>query len=237
MQAIDSRQIAEWNERFSACGPQEMLAFFMEKYGKRLALSSSLGVEDQVLTDMMVKIDSDVRVFTLDTGRLFPETYQLIARTEDHYHIRMEVMFPTAESVENMVRENGINLFYKSLELRKKCCHVRKMESLARAFRTLDVWVCGLRREQSVTRRQVHPVEWDEANSLLKLNPLVSWTESDVWDYVRKEAVPYNVLHDKGFPSIGCQPCTRAVEPGQDIRSGRWWWENPDQKECGLHVR
>lgn len=236
MQQVSQQQIDAWNEEFSTASPQELLKFFMGKFGGRLALSSSLGAEDQVLADMMVKIDPEVRIFTLDTGRLFPETYQLIARTEDHYHIKMEVFFPSADSVEAMVREDGVNLFYKSLELRKKCCHVRKLEPLARAFKTLDAWVCGLRREQSVTRQQVQAVEWDGGNGLLKINPLVSWTEADVWDYVKKEGVPYNVLHDKGYPSIGCQPCTRAVAPGQDVRSGRWWWENPEQKECGLHV-
>lgn len=237
MMKISEEQILEWNQMFQDRSPQELLAFFMRKFGNRLALSSSLGAEDQVLTDMMVGVDPEVRIFTLDTGRLFPETYQLIARTEDHYHIRMEVFFPATDSVEKMVKENGINLFYKSLELRKKCCHVRKLEALARAFSTLDVWVCGLRKEQSVTRQQVHKVEWDEGNSVLKLNPLVDWKETEVWDYIKKKGVPYNVLHDKGFPSIGCQPCTRAVQPGQDVRAGRWWWENPDQKECGLHVR
>lgn len=234
---VTARQIQEWNSRFENTSAEEMLEYFMKEFGERLALSSSLGAEDQVLTDMMEKINPGVRVFTLDTGRLFPETYHLIARTESHYNMKMEVFFPTTESVENMVKEHGINLFYKSLDLRKKCCHVRKLEALSRAFATLDVWVCGLRREQSVTRQQIHKVEWDENNHILKLNPLVDWTEAQTWDYIRKNGVPYNVLHDKGFPSIGCQPCTRAVEPGEDVRAGRWWWENPDQKECGLHCR
>lgn len=234
---VSGQQIEAWNERFAASSPQEMLRFFMQEYGERLALSSSLGAEDQVLTDMMVGIDPGVRIFTLDTGRLFPETYQLIARTEDHYHIKMEVLFPPTGKVEDMVREHGINLFYKSLEQRKLCCHVRKLEALHRAFSGLDAWVCGLRKEQSVTRSQVHRVEWDETNHLLKLNPLADWTEQDVWNYIKGKGVPYNVLHDKGFPSIGCQPCTRAVAPGQDVRAGRWWWEDPSQKECGLHVK
>lgn len=234
---ITPLQIEQWNAEFENKDPQAMLRFFMQRFGSRLALSSSLGAEDQVLTDMMVKEDAKVRIFTLDTGRLFPETYQLIARTEEHYHIRMEVFFPPLEKVEEMVRENGINLFYKSLELRKQCCHVRKMEALRRAFAGLDVWVCGLRREQAVTRKQVSKVEWDEANGLLKLNPLADWTEKEVWAYIKKTGAPYNVLHDKGFPSIGCQPCTRAVPVGGDVREGRWWWENPEQKECGLHVK
>jgi phosphoadenosine phosphosulfate reductase len=136
-----------------------------------------------------------------------------------------------------MVNEKGINLFFQSVENRKQCCHIRKIEPLKRAFSGLDVWICGLRREQSTTRTQNEMVECDEANGLIKLNPLIDWTEQQVWDYIKEHNVPYNVLHDKGFPSIGCQPCTRAIFPGEDVRAGRWWWENPETKECGLHNR
>lgn len=215
----------------------EVLSGFIEEFKGRIALASSMGVEDQLLTDMIVKIDPSVRVFTLDTGRLFYETYDLIEKTMLRYKIDIQVFSPDSASVEDMVNRKGINLFFQSIENRKECCRVRKIEPLKRAFQGVDVWICGLRREQSATRIQNQLVEWDESNGLIKLNPLIDWTEQQVWDYVRQNSVPYNVLHDKGFPSIGCQPCTRAVFPGEDIRAGRWWWENPDTKECGLHNR
>lgn len=230
-------EITRLNEEFSSAAPEEVLRLFIERYGDRIALSSSLGLEDQVLTDMVCKIDKSTRIFTLDTGRLFPETYSLIDRTNIHYGIKIAVYFPRHEAVEEMVRTCGMNCFYESIELRKRCCGVRKLEPLSRAFEGLDVWICGLRREQSVTRADMQMVEWDEAHGLIKLNPLIDWHEKDVWDYIRKHGVPYNRLHDKGFPSIGCQPCTRAVAEGEDIRAGRWWWESPDHRECGLHKR
>ena len=234
---MKQEEIKALNEKFADAAPQDVLRWFLEQYGDRIALSSSLGLEDQVLTDMLCKISKTPKIFTLDTGRLFPETYLLIARTEMHYGIRLSVYFPERESVENLVRECGINGFYASMENRKRCCHVRKLEPLARAFKGLEVWICGLRREQSVTRENMQLIEWDEAHGLIKLNPLISWSEDQVLEYVYQNAVPYNKLHDNGFPSIGCQPCTRAVELGEDIRSGRWWWESPDHRECGLHHR
>lgn len=203
----------------------------------RVALASSMGAEDQVLTDMAVRIRPDLRVFTLDTGRLFPETYDLIEETRRKYGIPIEIQFPDSNDVETMVRDEGPNLFYRSIENRKRCCFVRKVKPLRRVLSGLDAWICGLRRDQSVTRTEVRPVEWDEQNGLHKINPLAEWSERDVWDYIRRHDVPYNALHDRGFPSIGCQPCTRAVKPGEDPRSGRWWWESPEHKECGLHAR
>lgn len=227
--------IDELNCRFGDSEPVEVLRHFMEIYGERLALSSSLSIEDQALTDMMLKIDPHVRIFTLDTGRLFPETYQLMDKTNLHYNIKMEVFCPKTESLQCFVHEYGINPFYESIEKRHACCQVRKLEPLARAFQGLEVWVCGLRKAQSVTRTDMRMVEWDERHGLLKINPLIHWTEEQVWDYVKNNHVPYNQLHDKDYPSIGCEPCTRAVKPGEDIRSGRWWWENPEHRECGLH--
>jgi phosphoadenosine phosphosulfate reductase len=186
---------------------------------------------------MVLKIDPAASVFTIDTGRLFPETCSLIDRTNQKYNTRLDVYFPKNEPVETFVKQNGINGFYESVEKRKACCKVRKIEPLLRALSSLDVWICGLRQEQSVTRTGVQAVEWDEANQLLKINPLVHWTEQEVWDYIKIHHVPFNILHKKGFPSIGCQPCTRAIEEGEDIRAGRWWWESPEHKECGLHKR
>lgn len=231
------KKINELNDRFEKKDPQEVLAFFLKEFKNRVALSSSLGPEDQVLLDLAVDIDRDLRVFTLDTGRLFPETYDLIDLTNKKYNIKIQIYFPDKEQVEKMVNEKGINLFYESIENRKLCCHIRKVEPLKRAFSGMDVWICGLRKDQSVTRFYSRLVEWDENNGLIKLNPLINWTEKQVWEYIRQNNIPYNLLHDKGFPSIGCQPCTRAVEPGEDVRAGRWWWEQPEQKECGLHGR
>ena len=232
---MTQQRIEELNARFAAAQPEEVLAWFAAEYGGRMALASSLGLEDQVLTDMLCRTVGHPRIFTLDTGRLFPETYSLIDRTNMHYGIKIDVYFPRHEAVEQLVSECGMNCFYESIELRKRCCGVRKLEPLARAFEGLDVWVCGLRREQSVTREGMRLIEWDEAHGLIKLNPLIGWHESDVKEYVRRHDVPYNKLHDCGFPSIGCQPCTRAVKEGEDIRAGRWWWESPDHRECGLH--
>lgn len=234
---MTKEEISTLNEALQGASPQEVLAQVLQKFGDKIALSSSLGAEDQVLTDMLMKINPNSRIFTLDTGRLFPETYDLIDRTSRKYKTKIEVFFPEHQKVEKMVNEKGINLFYESVENRKFCCHLRKIEPLQRAFATLDAWICGLRAGQAVTRKDIALVEWDENNGLVKVNPLASWSEEAVWAYIHEHKVPYNVLHDKGFPSIGCQPCTRAVQPGEDVRAGRWWWENPDTKECGLHKR
>lgn len=186
---------------------------------------------------MIASLRKDTRIFTLDTGRLFPEAYDLIDTTCKRYGVQIEVYFPNAPSVEKMVKDKGINLFYDSIENRKLCCHIRKIEPLNRALEGLDFWISGLRREQSITRNDLSVVEWDALHGMIKVNPLLEWSTEKVWDYIRDRNIPYNPLHDKGFPSIGCQPCTRAVEPGEDIRAGRWWWENPEMKECGLHRR
>lgn len=234
---MNKNDIPALNDKFSQTNTIEILSYFLDLYGDKMALSSSLSIEDQMLTDMLLKINPKARIFTLDTGRLFPETYSLIDRTNMKYNTNIEIFFPDAHEVETMVGEKGINLFYNGIDERKLCCKVRKINPLKRAFAQLDVWVCGLRRDQSVTRQNVQLIEWDETNGLVKLNPIIHLSEQEVWDYIKANKVPYNKLHDQGFPSIGCQPCTRAVEPGEDIRAGRWWWENPEHKECGLHRR
>ena len=231
------QKIDAFNQHLANASAIELLRYFLEEFKGKIALASSLGLEDQVLTQMVCTLDKNVNIFTLDTGRLFPETYDLIHRTNQKYGIQMQVYFPEAFQVEDMVRTKGINLFYNSIEDRKTCCRIRKIDPLRRAFSGLDVWICGLRREQSVTRSEMLPIEWDEANGLIKLNPLIDWTEERVRNYIKEHKIPYNPLHDRDFPSIGCQPCTRAILPGEDLRAGRWWWENPDQKECGLHKR
>jgi phosphoadenosine phosphosulfate reductase len=216
---------------------EEILEFFIKEYDGKVGLATSLGVEDQVITDMIAKIDKDTKIFTLDTGRVFPETYKVLDDTQKKYGIKVEVYFPNSEKVEDMVNSKGINLFYESIENRKLCCGVRKIEPLKRALNKIDVWVTGLRKDQSVTRFFTPLVEWDEGNKVIKVNPLLNWSEKNAWNYIKENDVPYNELHDKGFPSIGCQPCTRAIEKGEDVRAGRWWWEQPEQKECGLHVK
>lgn len=214
---------------------EEFVAFVHRRFGTRVALASSMGAEDQVLTDMISRASDEARVFTLDTGRLPQETYDAIAATHRRYGIRIKLLFPDREAVEELVSEGGPNLFYDSVEARKRCCVVRKVVPLKRELATLDAWMTGLRREQAVTRSDIERVEWDEAHGLIKLNPLADWAEEQVWDYVRGHGVPYNRLHDAGYRSIGCAPCTRAVKPDEDIRAGRWWWENTGAKECGLH--
>jgi phosphoadenosine phosphosulfate reductase len=230
-------QIEALNQKYASATATELLEGFLSDFQDKIALSSSLGTEDQVLTHLVSQINKNTKIFTLDTGRLFPETYDLIHRTNSKYGIKLAVYFPDAQKVEQMVGTKGINLFFESVENRKLCCNVRKIEPLKRAFAGLSVWICGLRREQSITRSNMQKIEWDEANGLIKLNPLIDWTEADVMRFIKENGVPYNPLHDKGYPSIGCQPCTRAILEGEDIRAGRWWWENPETKECGLHKR
>ena len=234
---IDEITIKNWNKEFRKQSPEKVLQFFLEFFKGKIALSSSLGLEDQVLTEMVTAIDHTLKIFTLDTGRLFPETYDLIDRTSSRFKKRIEVYFPDAAQIEDMVNTKGVNLFYESVENRKLCCHLRKIEPLTRALKGLDAWITGLRQEQSITRNHLQMIEWDKNNNLLKINPLINWTEEDVNKYIKEKNIPFNPLHKQGFASIGCQPCTRAIEPGEDVRAGRWWWENPETKECGLHKR
>ena len=237
MTVMDKDLINSWNQELKNAQPGEIITFFQKQFPGRVALSTSFGLEDQVLTEIIASIDKNARIFTLDTGRLFPETYDLLDRTCRKYGINIDVYFPNTSDVEEMVNDKGINLFYDSIENRKLCCQLRKLVPLARAMQGLDAWITGLRKVQSVTRNNMQLVEWDDNNKLLKINPLINWTEQDVWNYIKIKNIPYNPLHNKGFASIGCLPCTRAIEPGEDIRAGRWWWENPDTKECGLHEK
>jgi phosphoadenosine phosphosulfate reductase len=229
--------IRKLNKQLNGNSAFEILSYFISEFEGKLAFGSSLGAEDQVITDMIAKIDKATKIFTLDTGRVFPETYDTVQQSNEKYGINIEVYFPNSEKVERMVNEKGINLFYQSVENRRLCCQVRKIEPLQRAMTNVDVWVTGIRREQSITRLLTEIVELDSSTGKIKVNPLVDWTEEDVWNYIRENQVPYNTLHDQGFPSIGCQPCTRAIKEGEDVRAGRWWWEEPEQKECGLHKR
>ncbi len=214
----------------------ELIAFFLDRHPAKVAFSSSLGAEDQVITHMLAGSGKPFKLFTLDTGRMFQESYDLIEITRKRYQLLFEVYFPETAHVEKMVNEKGINLFYDSVENRKLCCHIRKIEPLRRALAGMEVWITGVRREQSVTRGDLGFLELDADLGLIKVNPLVDWKEKDVWAYIKENKVPYNTMHDKGFPSIGCLPCTRAVLLGEDLRAGRWWWEDPALKECGLHL-
>ena len=218
--------------------PTEILTWSIESFHPRLALSCSFGdPEGMVLLDMMHRIESSSRVFVLDTGRMHQETYDLIDRVRDRYDKKVEVVLPDGEAVQSMVHEHGMNLFYESLQNRQLCCRLRKVEPSARFLADLDAYVTGLRRGQHLTRSDTRKVEVDRAGGgILKVNPLVDWSHDDVWQYVRSHAVPVNRLHRQGYPSVGCEPCTRAIQPGDDPRSGRWWWENPETKECGIHV-
>lgn len=230
-------RIEEWNVNLKDKSAIGVIGYFLDYFGDRITQSTSLGLEDQVITEMVMRQNRKTKIFTLDTGRLFPETYDLIARTNKYFGIRIATYFPEPAKVEKMVAEHGINLFYDSVEKRKLCCSIRKVAQLPRAFKDMDAWICGLRKDQSVTRFFNRLVEWDHNNRLVKINPLINWNEKEVWKYVREHNIPYNLLHDSGFPSIGCEPCTRAIEPGEEIRAGRWWWENEIHKECGLHKR
>ena len=212
----------------------EGLRLVSDLFPGSVVFSSSLGQEDQVLTDVIFKNDLPVRIFTIDTGRLFNESYELLDRTTARYKKNIQIYFPEAADVEEFVAAKGINSFYESVENRKECCHIRKVKPLNRALKGARVWITGLRAEQSNNRHDMPMIEWSEEKQLYKFNPLINWTYQQMLDYINQFNVPYNRLHDKGFISIGCLPCTRAVEPGEDARAGRWWWET-SQKECGLH--
>jgi phosphoadenosine phosphosulfate reductase len=205
-------------------------------HGGELAFANSFGAEDMVLTDLILKNGLPIEIFSLDTGRLPPETYTLMGQVEERYGAPLKVYFPASDAVEDYVRQHGINAFYHSVELRKACCHVRKVEPLRRALAGRKAWITGLRAAQSPTRTALPLREFDAGNGMDKLNPLTDWQEAEVWAYLRIHDVPYNALHDQFYPSIGCAPCTRAVAVGEDVRAGRWWWEDPQNKECGLHA-
>jgi phosphoadenosine phosphosulfate reductase len=228
--------IDELNNAFNNAQIEVLLEYLLNNQTKVSALSSSFGAEDQVLTHMLLQIDKNANIFTLDTGRLPYETYSVMDATNLKYGIKIDVYFPKDEDVEALYKEQGINGFYESIENRKRCCGVRKIEPLKRALKKYDFWITGLRASQSVTREDMQLFEYDKGNDVIKVNPLINWSEQDVWDYINKNNVPFNKLHVQGYPSIGCAPCTRAVKDGEDIRSGRWWWENPEHKECGLHA-
>ncbi len=235
MHKFNAEQIHQLNATLKT--PQDVLKWATDNLHPRLAMSSSFGAEDVAVIDMIMKINPKARIFTLDTGRLNQETYDVMDEIRNKYNTNVEVMFPDQNEVEQMVRVNGMNLFYKSIGNRKLCCGIRKVHPLNRMLSTLDGWITGLRADQTEVRSTVQKIEIDtQHNNIIKINPIIEWTWEQTWDYIKKNNVPYNKLHDKGFPSIGCEPCTRAIKPGEPLRAGRWWWESDNQKECGLHA-
>ncbi|MFT2011354.1 phosphoadenylyl-sulfate reductase [Pontibacter sp. 13R65] len=214
----------------------ESLQYLAEQFPGQIAFSSSLGIEDQVITHLIFSNNIPIRVFTLDTGRLFNETYNLLHNTNKRYKTKIEVYFPNTESVEKLVNEKGPNSFYQSVENRKECCYIRKVEPLNRALQGVKCWVTGIRREQSDARQTLKALEYDEKLQLVKYNPLLEWSFEETTKFAKENYVLYNPLHDQGFVSIGCASCTRAIQPGEHFRAGRWWWEDNSKKECGLHT-
>lgn len=236
--SVSQEELAATAHELRAAPPDRVLAWAERRFGASAVIASSFGAEDVVLIDLARQHAPSLRLFTLDTGRLPPETYELMDVIRKRYGLEIETFFPERERVEALESSQGYFSFKKSIEARKECCAIRKVEPLKRALAGRQAWVTGLRREQSVTRTGVEVAELDKDHGgLIKLNPLASWSAKQVWSYIRDNGVPYNALHDRGYPSIGCAPCTRAVKPYEDERAGRWWWESADNRECGLHVR
>ena len=233
---FSEEDVKSLNREFERSSPQDILAWASENLDSSVALATSFQVQGMVLVDMFAKTDPEARVFTLDTGRLHSHTYDAMEKTREKYNINIEVLFPDTAEVEEMVTSHGVNLFYKSVENRRLCCQVRKTNPLNGFLKTLDAWITSIRADQTQQRADSSKFEIDYLHGrMLKINPILDWTTDEVWDYVRKNDVPYNKLHDMGYTSIGCAPCTRAIEEGEDPRAGRWWWEQDSDKECGIH--
>ncbi len=233
---FSEEDVKSLNREFEQSSPEDILAWTSQNLGSSVALATSFQVQGMVLVDMFAKTDPEARIFTLDTGRLHSHTYDAMEKTREKYGINIEVLFPDRSEVEEMVTSRGVNLFYKSVENRRLCCQVRKTNPLNGFLKTLDAWITSIRADQTEQRADSSKFEIDYLHGkMLKINPILDWTTDQVWDYVRKNDVPYNKLHDMGYPSIGCAPCTRAVEEGEDPRAGRWWWEQGSDKECGIH--
>ena len=234
---IDNLQTpAELLYLISGLSISEALPLLANRFPGRVTFSTSFGIEDQVITHYILSANLPISIFTLDTGRLFPETYSVWSATNDKYGIKLKAYYPDRRLLETWLEQKGPNAFYESVPNRKECCHIRKVEPLKRALADQAVWITGLRSEQSPERREHRVIEFDEGNRIIKYNPLLDWSTTEVREYIERNDIPYNSLHDKGFVSIGCAPCTRAIRPGEDLRAGRWWWEDNGKKECGLHV-
>ena len=230
-------KLKELSDKLDGKTIEEILFILVSLYKDRIIFTTSLGIEDQVITHKIFKNNFEIKVVTLDTGRLFPQTYDVFSNTIIKYNKRIEVYFPESEAVEKMVSEKGPYSFYKSVENRKECCRIRKVSSLNRALAGMECWISGIRADQSDDRNHMDWIEFDEGRKLFKFYPLFNWSFDEVRNFVKENDVPFNSLHDKGYVSIGCEPCTKAVKPGEDFRAGRWWWENDGPKECGLHIK
>ena len=234
MSKFTAEQVAEVNSKLKT--PEDALKWALDNVHPKLAVASSFGAEDVVVIDMLMKINPKARIFTLDTGRLNQETYDVMDAIRKKYNTEIEITFPDAKEVIEMVQTNGMNLFYDSPENRKLCCGIRKVHPLNKMLATLDGWITGLRSDQTQNRGNAQKIEIDEQHDgMIKVNPIIDWTWDQTWDYIKANDIPFNKLHDKGFPSIGCEPCTRAIKPGEDLRAGRWWWEQSSERECGRH--
>lgn len=230
------KQINDISKLIESKNAEEILIALSNLSAEKIVFSSSLSYEDQVISHMIFSNNLNIEVFTLDTGRLFSETYSVFNSTRDRYKKEIKTYYPKTEAVEKLVSSKGPNSFYESVENRKECCYIRKVEPLKRALSGKTIWITGIRSEQSSSRHEMKNVEWDEENQLVKIHPILNWTFEETKAYSNKHNIPYNSLHDKGFVSIGCQPCTRAIQAGEDFRAGRWWWEDNTKKECGLHT-
>lgn len=228
--------IQEILSKIKGLSPVEALKVLSTEFNGYSVFSTSFSSEDQVITDLILYNELPVEIFTLDTGRMFPETYSTWTRTLEKYPSRITAYYPDAQSLQSFIQEKGPNSFYESVENRKACCHIRKVEPLQRALKGKKLWITGIRAEHSPNRHDMQQIEWDGTNGVFKFHPILDWTTEEVKRYIQQNDIPYNPLHDKGFVSIGCAPCTRAIRPGEDFRAGRWWWEDASKKECGLHV-
>ncbi|MEM5947423.1 phosphoadenylyl-sulfate reductase [Spirochaetia bacterium 38H-sp] len=232
---MDICKKTKYEEKLKNASPKEIIKTAMEEWGDSLTFASSLGAEDQVITHILCQLTDDPDIFIIDTGRLHPQTYALIDKTREYYNISLKIYFPDYSMLQGFYNKNGVNSFYKSVEMRKACCLIRKVEPLSRALAGKKAWITGLRREQSSDRKSISIIEWDELHSIYKINPLANMSTKDLWLYIKENNIPYNPLHDRGYASIGCEPCTRAIVEGESPRAGRWWWED-GKKECGLHT-
>jgi phosphoadenosine phosphosulfate reductase len=237
MKSANSQHIINLSNQLEKLSLEEGVKRVANEFQTEIVFSTSFSIEDQTITHAILSQRLPIAVFTLDTGRLFAETYSVWISTNDNYHTKIKAYYPNRELLELFVQQKGPNAFYESVENRKQCCHIRKVEPLKRALADNKVWITGLRAEHSAAREHLKIVEWDEGNQIIKYHPLLHWTTDEVKKYIRQHNIPYNVLHDKGFVSIGCAPCTRAIKQGEDFRAGRWWWEDNSKKECGLHEK
>lgn len=228
--------IAQLIKKSGELSMEDFLRYLCSEYKGEVTFSTSFSYEDQIISHIILSNDLPITIFTLDTGRLFPETYSVWSGTNEKYNTNIKAYFPEKESLEKFLEEKGPNSFYESVDNRKQCCYLRKVAPLKRALKDESVWITGLRSEHSPTRTLTPKIEWDETNYIIKYHPLIDWSTTDVINFIKEYSIPYNSLHDKGFVSIGCAPCTRAIKPGEEFRAGRWWWEESDKKECGLHV-